>query len=607
MANRQAPTPTSGRPRLWLLGVLSALLSCSSPKDNAASSSAAALSDVDRAAALLSPDVALPPRPEVVALADAIAVLASKEPAAEEQAKLYGLAARLRVRAYRVHRTDGDAREALELFLAAARAGRGKELGCEVDRERAALSGEIAGDPRMGYRETYLAKRRYMKLGADGSTSPCIAGLDRDLSLLDAFRPTGDAMLALEHDGDRAELMARPAPSAADTSSAEPASSASSSASAAPLAAASDVVVAPKELAPAKGPVKVSKIDKYAAEGGGRVIIHLTEPTSFSVGSLAADDKAGKDARIFIDIDKANVKGVSKEIEVGGAVKRIRAGARGDGARIVLDLAGQMHRRVFYLPEPFRIVVDVSSRAVEAPSEKPGGPRVVKRIALDPGHGGHDGGATGPTGLKEKDVALDIAHRAAPVLAQELGIETLLTRDDDVFVPLDERAARANAFHADVFISIHCNASENGDARDIETFVLDQNKDTSRASQRVAAVENGLLGKDASLDPASFDDEMANIVRRLGNGEIAASSRVLGALLGKAVLSSLSTGYPDTSDHGIKSAGFYVLAGAEMPAILFETSFISNPDDEARLARADYRQKLADGIVNAVRAYRDGK
>ena len=96
---------------------------------------------------------------------------------------------------------------------------------------------------------------------------------------------------------------------------------------------------------------------------------------------------------------------------------------------------------------------------------------------LDPGHGGHDPGASGPSGLREKDVTLDIAHRAAPLIARELGISTLLTRDSDDYVALDERTARANAFQADLFVSIHCNASEDGAGRGVMTFVLDDSRD----------------------------------------------------------------------------------------------------------------------------------
>ncbi len=559
--------------------------------------------DADRALALVAVGSPLPSRAEVVAIADAVAVAAEKEASPDEQARLFDLAGRLRVRLHRFDGAEADAREALELFTRAARSGRGKEIGCEAELARATLAGELVRDAATTYRELYLAKRRLSSLREADRDSACVTSVERALALVEPFRPTGDGLAKLEQDGDRAESSSAHVPSSAVGSGSV---SAAASASAGPAALTDqDLVVLPTDLPVSKGPVKITKVDKYASESGGRVVIELSGVTTFNVGALAAD--GGKDARIYLDIDRASAKGIARELTVGGAIKRIRTAPRdGGGARVVLDLASDMHRRVFYLPEPFRVVVDVSSRAPRTGGPLLAGPRAVKRVALDPGHGGDDAGAVGPTGLKEKDVTLDIAHRVAPILAHELGVETLLTRDSDVFVPLDERAARANAFHADVFVSIHCNASENGEARGIEVFVLDELKDTSRASARVAALENGLVGA-KSLDPAQLDAQMAGIVSRLRTGETSASSRKLGELVGRATLASLSEKYPNTADHGLKSAGFYVLAGAEMPAILFETSFISNPEDEARLAKADYRQKLADGVVNAVRAYRDGK
>jgi N-acetylmuramoyl-L-alanine amidase len=263
--------------------------------------------------------------------------------------------------------------------------------------------------------------------------------------------------------------------------------------------------------------------------------------------------------------------------------------------RIALDLAAPVSRRVFYLPEPFRLVIDVSRDAAATPVAE-AGPRRVRRVVLDPGHGGHDPGALGLAGLREKDVVLDIAHRAAPLLARELGIATLLTRDADVFVPLDERVARANAFSSDLFVSIHCNASESAGSRGVMTFVLDASRDDLAA--RVAARENA-----ASAEASA---EVANVMSHVLDRASLLRSNHLAELLQRASVASLSPHYSEVLDQGVKSAGFYVLAGARMPAVLFETSFISNPAEERRLDTADYRQKMADAIVNAVRAFRDG-
>jgi N-acetylmuramoyl-L-alanine amidase len=225
------------------------------------------------------------------------------------------------------------------------------------------------------------------------------------------------------------------------------------------------------------------------------------------------------------------------------------------------------------------------------------GRRQVRRIALDPGHGGHDPGAVGAGGLREKDVTLDVAHRAAPLIARELSVATLLTRDSDDFIPLDERAARANAFQADLFISIHCNASEDFSSRGVMTFVLDESRD--QLAVRVAAREN-------AASPAAAA-ELASVMSRALDAGTAGRSLRFAELLQRATVASLAPSYADEPDHGVKRAGFYVLAGAHMPAVLYEGSFISNPVGETRLNTGDYRQKLADAIVNAVRAYRDGR
>jgi N-acetylmuramoyl-L-alanine amidase len=222
--------------------------------------------------------------------------------------------------------------------------------------------------------------------------------------------------------------------------------------------------------------------------------------------------------------------------------------------------------------------------------------RSLRRVVLDPGHGGHDPGATGPLGLREKDVVLDIAHRAAPLIARELGISTLLTRDGDQYVPLDERTARANAFRADLFVSIHCNASEDGSAKGVMTFVLDAGRE--ELAERVAARENA-----ASSEAAV---ELANAFSRITDPSSRAASARFAELLQRAAMASLAQRYPELPNGGVKRAGFYVLAGARMPAVLFETSFISNVSGEASLNNGDFRQKMADAIVNAIRAYRDG-
>jgi N-acetylmuramoyl-L-alanine amidase len=557
-----------------------------------------------RAQALVERRAPLPTRAETVALADVVAIASAKKGKTEEGARLSHLSGDLRTRLWRTDQAAADAREALELYAAAAAALPSGD-GCEADRKRALLAGELARDARVAYRELYLTARRQAALAAKrpGARSPCLVALDLELARAVAFRPEGEAMRTLEREGNAQEAAGRAVPVAA-ASSAQAVRAPDPVRPQAAATPAGDVVVSPKEESLARGPVRLTSVERFGGDQGARVVLHLTAPAAFQVGTLAADDAKGKDARVFVDIARASGKGVPREVAVGGVVRRVRVGAHKSGTRVVLDLAAALHRRVFYLPDPFRIVIDVSTRPPAREDAQTGGKRVIRRVVIDPGHGGIDSGAVGPTGLREKDVTLDIAHRVAPLLAHELKIETLLTRDDDTYVPLDLRTARANAFHADLFVSIHCNASENGTARGVQTFVLSASRDPEGIAARVAARENAQRGRPAD---AKSLDEVALIASNLNVGDLFGRSRHVAELLQRSALVSLSQRYPGTRDQGIKSAGFFVLVGADMPAVLFETAFISNSEDEQLLGKADYRQKLADAIVNAIRAYRDGK
>ncbi len=581
------------------------------PVPGGAPAASSASPEITRARELIQETAILPPRAETVAVADAVAIAAHRSGRTAEGASLSMLAADLRARLWRLDQTLSDAREAVELYGAASLAAPTVEEGCEADRRRALLAGDLARDAGLAYRELYLASRRQEgRASPDGGpaappASRCLSSVDMALAAAVAYRPSGEAMRALEHDGDLAAGAARRG-AASPLLGAMPSGVADrppASAAVAPDGSAApggDVVVSPKEDAVGKDPVKVVAVEPLSGEDAARVVIRLSAPATFQVGVLGADG-AQANPRVFVDVARASSKGLAREIAGSGLVRRVRLGAHAGGTRIVLDLSAVAARRVFYLPDPFRIVVDVGTR-VRAEASAPGAPREVRRVAVDPGHGGTDAGAVGPTGLKEKDVTLDIAHRLAPLLAHELGVETLLTRDSDAYVPLDLRAARANTFHADLFISIHCNASENGAARGVQTFVLDEARDPDGVAAKVAARENAQRGRDAATGA-----DLAAVLMRLNPAELSARSRHVADLLQRSALGSLQPRYPDTRDQGVKTAGFFVLVGADMPAVLFETAFISNADEEGRLATADYRQKLADSILNAVRAYKAGK
>lgn len=522
--------------------------------------------------AVLAP-VVLPGRAEAVAEADRLAVAASKA-SGQEQIALTRRAAELRSRLWRIEHRDADVLEALELYRGIEQ--KTGEAACLARLDRALLEGEQRGEPAETYRSVYRTK-----VGAAGGV--CLERAERVLAVLSAFRPLPNVLGEIERQAKGSD------------SGAADAGDRASAAASVRIDPSGPVVVPTLQGARPTGPVRITNIERYGAKDAARIVVFVTHPTLFDVGFIAGQGAAGP--RLYVDIDGASYKG-ALEHAVGGLVERVRMGKRGKGTRVVLDLRSEVHRKVFYLPEPFRLVIDVSTQpTTSAPVDATGGPRTIRRVVLDPGHGGHDPGAIGAAGLREKDVTLDIAHRAAPLLSRELGVSTLLTRDADDFVALDARTARANAFQADLFVSIHCNASEDPAAHGFMTFVLDESRDALASS--IAARENA-----ASAAAAA---ELANAMSRVLDAGSISRSVQLADLLQKSARASLSPSYADAQDGGVKRAGFYVLAGARMPAVLFETSFISNPLEESRLNAGDYRQKLADAIVNAVRAYREGR
>lgn len=219
----------------------------------------------------------------------------------------------------------------------------------------------------------------------------------------------------------------------------------------------------------------------------------------------------------------------------------------------------------------------------------------VKRIVIDPGHGGKDGGAPGATsGVLEKAVVLQISLKLRDKIRKELGCEVIMTRDKDVYLSLEERMAIANSKNADLFISIHTNAARNKEAFGIETYFL--NLATDEESIRVAAMENATSTRGIS--------DLQNILNDLmQNSKINESSKLATAVQ-KSLVSELKKGYGNViKDKGVKQAPFYVLLGATMPSILIETGFLSNPAECKRLTNAKYQDQICDAIVKGIRNY----
>jgi len=216
----------------------------------------------------------------------------------------------------------------------------------------------------------------------------------------------------------------------------------------------------------------------------------------------------------------------------------------------------------------------------------------VRRVILDAGHGGHDTGAIGPKGTYEKDVALAITLKLAKRL-EAMGLEVLLTRDDDSFVALEERTRFANREKGDLFISIHCNAATSRALRGIETYTL--NTSSNRYSVRLAAREN------ASSERGVGDLQyiLADLATKANTGE----STRLAQRVQQSLVRGVAADHKGVRDLGTKEALFFVLLGAKMPAILVETSFISNPEEEQLLGDQDYQRDVAGNIADAVKGF----
>jgi N-acetylmuramoyl-L-alanine amidase len=217
----------------------------------------------------------------------------------------------------------------------------------------------------------------------------------------------------------------------------------------------------------------------------------------------------------------------------------------------------------------------------------------IGKIVIDPGHGGHDTGTIGPNGLEEKDLTLDVALRLGKLIEQKLGAQVVYTRTDDTFVPLEERTALANQAKGDLFISIHANSSSDSSARGIETYYL--NLTDSEEAREVAARENALA-------QASYHD-LQDLVQKITRNEKIDESRELAGDIQSALAKRMQRTSHAQRNRGVKRAPFIVLLGANMPSVLTEISFISNPTDEALLKKGEQRQKVAEGILAGITHY----
>lgn len=382
----------------------------------------------------------------------------------------------------------------------------------------------------------------------------------------------------------------------------------------------------------------VNGVRHWSTPNYTRVVIDIDRKTKFTDHLLRQDPSLNKPMRLYLDLANSRKNPDAKEeLPIANKLLQKVRLAQYDAktVRVVLDIASIETYRIFALDHPFRIVVDVTGRKGGAkttaalqkqPSDKTKKPlkdlretaetrdRVargkakkysdknslvkqlslgVKRVVIDPGHGGRDRGATGRTGLLEKDLTLKVALLLAEKIRSELGLECVLTRTKDKYLPLEERTALANTAGADLFISIHANAHKSPSVHGIETYFL--NLATDEEAMKVAARENATTTKHMSDLEVILNDLMLN-------SKITESSK-LAKSVQKKMVSNLRKKYKGIKDMGVKQAPFYVLIGANMPSILVELAFLSNRTDEKRLRSKAYLDRTTDGIISGIKSY----
>lgn len=388
----------------------------------------------------------------------------------------------------------------------------------------------------------------------------------------------------------------------------------------------------PKKLAPKEpaAPTQVTDIRFWSNPDYTRVAISLEKDITWERQELMRPSPGGgKIGRIVLDLHNTRLSSSVKDITIGdGLLKGVRiAQNRAGVVRVVLDTETYRSYTVFPLSNPSRLIIDVrgdhraelrsaepelTSPTHERSSLKPVAPTLslpaitrgerpakpltiakIRRIVIDAGHGGHDPGAVGQTGLQEKDIVLQLALKLRNAVRETLGLDVVMTRASDVFIPLEERTAIANKVNADLFVSIHANAAPNRAASGIETYYLNLAK-TEKVAQ-LAAKENGTSLEKVSTLQAILFDLMANY--KLND------SAHLAEDIQRSLVKSVRSSFPDTRNLGVKQGPFYVLVGASMPSILAEVAFISNTVEEQRLQDPVFQNLLVEGLLNGITAY----
>ena len=328
-----------------------------------------------------------------------------------------------------------------------------------------------------------------------------------------------------------------------------------------------------------------------------RIVIDLKSPATFREKYLPNPD------RLFIDLHNTIMGNGITPIQISdGVVTQVRAGQYDkETVRVVIDLSAKAGYKILPLTSPDRLVIDILRDAApplsepEQKIEKDGNNNIImasQTIVIDPGHGGKDPGARGRSGLMEKDIVLDVGLRLRRLIEERLGLNVIMTRETDVFIPLEERTAIANTKGADLFVSVHANASRREGAKGVETYLL--GRATDRDAMATAERENSASEK--SLNTLQL------ILTDLMNTSKKEESLRLAYYVQENMIGHLETRYKVT-DLGVKQAPFYVLVNARMPSILAEISFISNREEEKLLSDGEHRQEIAEAILKGIKKY----
>lgn len=360
--------------------------------------------------------------------------------------------------------------------------------------------------------------------------------------------------------------------------------------------------------------VEVYNLRSYTHPTHTRIVIDIGKLREFSSAELTDPD------RIYVDVYQARLNPIlhgKTFVARCDYIKEVRIAQKNTmTVRMVAELdMGKIDRyQIFPLFDPFRIVLDIypkemppQSSAAGTPAEKPAQPPEptkagysmarqlglgIRRVVLDPGHGGEDPGAIGRKGQKEKAIVLAVADELKKLLIAG-GLEVAMTRESDIYVPLENRTVIANQQKADLFVSIHANANRNRKKRGVQAFYLNFSPDPQ--VNEVAALENATSTKTIG----AMQDTLKKIVQ---NSKIM-ESRDLAQKIHDNLMKSLSRHYSGVESLGVRGGPFWVLIGGEMPSVLVEISHLSNAQEEERLKSPAYRKQVALGIYEGIQEY----